>query len=334
MPKLLVSAMACGAIQFGEYVGTKDITIMPSVADLLGVNEITAKMLTNAAGAICGMIDAAVDAHVSAGNLVAATVFGQTTPAGMAGKTLLNTAGLEMVAFHPNGAGGTAMEELLRKKVFRAVWDLTIQELSDYIVNRSASGEHRLEAASEMGIPQVVVPGCVDFVWGDPMAMRRRFRSRRQHLFNRRVLLVKLTGPEIKLTAQLIASRLNRSRGPVAVVLPRHGLSMFDFPGGPFVEPGLLHTLFQELKEKLKPGISVIELDAHINDPIVASTCVGRLIEFLKENRLNGGERSSSSARTVVDTSPSDLTESHTAVLNNSARDFNRQTSIRSAPVL
>ncbi len=282
VPKLMVSAMACGRMQFGEYVGTKDVMILPSVTDLLGVNEITCKLLRNAAGAISGMIDAGVEAEITGKNLVAATVFGQTTPAAMTGKAFLEAAGLNLVAFHPNGAGGAAMEELIRRKAFSGVWDLTLQELSDQVVmHRFAGGEHRLEAAGEMGLPQIVVPGCVDFVWGPPEAMRERFDKRLAYLFNRSVLLVKLSSEEIRSAARLIASKLNCARGPVAVMLPLRGVSMFDFPGGPFVQPALNQALFEELKSRLRPSIPVREIDAHINDPIFASSCVSRLIELI-----------------------------------------------------
>src|SRR5262249_49428492 len=112
-----------------------------------------------------------------------------------------------------------------------------------------------------------------------------RFPDRRQHLFNRAVLLIKLTPAEMARTARVIASRLNRSKGPVTVVLPQRGISMFDHPGGPFVEPGLNEVLFHELKVNLQPSVHVIELDAHINDPAVASTCIARLLSLFERDR-------------------------------------------------
>lgn len=282
VPKLVVSAAACGHVRFGAYVGTKDILVLPSVTDILGINEILCKILDNAVGAVSGMLDAEVKPEITQRNLIAATVYGQTTPAGLNGKCLLEAAGFRMVAFHPNGVGGAAMEELIRQNVFAGVWDLTPQELSDQVVmNRPSGGEKRLEAAADLGIPQVVVPGCLDFVWDSPEVMRQRFGDRPTYLFNPFVLLVKLSLEEGRAVARLLAAKLNRCRGPVAVMLPLRGISMFDFPGGPFCQPGLNEALFEELKFHLDRSIPLYEIDAHINDPDFSSACAFRQLELL-----------------------------------------------------
>ncbi|MEW5816838.1 MAG: Tm-1-like ATP-binding domain-containing protein, partial [Spirochaetota bacterium] len=130
-PKLILSAMACGDIKFGEYVGTRDITIMPSVYDLVGVNSLTCKIFDNAIAAICGMVDRNVKPGVSARNLISLTMFGQTNPCGACGKRMLEKEGYEVVGFHPNQVGGTAMEEMIKAGVFCGVWDLTTQEISE-----------------------------------------------------------------------------------------------------------------------------------------------------------------------------------------------------------
>jgi uncharacterized protein (UPF0261 family) len=284
VPKLMVSAMACGRVRFGEYVGTKDIMIFPSVVDFLGTNELICKVLDNAVGAIAGMVEAGVRPEVTSTDLVAVTMYGQTTPAAMAGKPLFDAAGLTLVPFHPNGVGGQAMEEFVGRSGFKAVWDLTTQELSDqYLTGRPSGGPHRLEAAGKCGLPQMVVPGCVDFVWGAPQTMARQFPGRLTHQFNPQVLLVKLTPDEVAHVAQGMAEKLNRSQGPTSLALPLRGVSMFDASGGPLHQPEVNTALFDSLRTFVDARVvEVLEVDAHINDPVFARTCATRLIEMLR----------------------------------------------------
>jgi uncharacterized protein (UPF0261 family) len=283
VPKLMVSSMACGDLPFGDYVGIKDVMILPSVIDFLGPNELACKVLDNAVGAIVGMAEADVEPEVVSQNLVAVTMYGQTTPAAMAAKPLFDAAGLTLVAFHPNGVGGDAMEAFVRQRIFRAVWDLTTQELSDrHVMGRPSGGAERLETAGRLGIPQVVVPGCVDFVWGTPEAMHRRFPRRMTYRFNPRVLLVKLSPDEVTAVAERMAEKLNRAQGPVTLALPLQGVSMFDGKGGPLHRPEVNQALFRTLRARIDDrSVEVLEVDAHVNDPVFAKVCAGRLIELL-----------------------------------------------------
>jgi uncharacterized protein (UPF0261 family) len=283
VPKLMVSSMACGDLPFGDYVGTKDVMILPSVVDFLGTNELVCKVLDNAVGAIVGMAQADVEPEVVSKNLVAVTMYGQTTPAAMAAKPQFDAAGLALVPFHPNGVGGDAMEAFVRQRVFRAVWDLTTQELSDqHVMGRPSGGAERLETAGQLGIPQVVVPGCVDFVWGTPEAMHRRFPGRLTYRFNPQVLLIKLTLDEVTSVAERMAEKLNRAHGPVTLALPLQGVSMFDGQGGPLHQPEVNLALFRTLRARIDDrSVELLEVDAHVNDPAFAKVCAERLIELL-----------------------------------------------------
>jgi uncharacterized protein (UPF0261 family) len=284
VPKLMVSAMACGEIPFGDYVGTKDITIVPSVVDLAGTNELICKVLDNAVGALVGMVQVGIKPTVTAKNLVAVSMYGQTTPAAMAGRPLLRAAGLTPVAFHPNGVGGKAMEEFIHQGVFVALWDLTTQELSDqHLTGRPSGGLSRLETAGKCGLPQVVVPGCVDFVWGTPEVMAQRFPNRLTYQYNPRVQLVKLMPEEVVAVAQRMAEKLNQSRGPTALALPLRGVSMFDAPGGPLHQPEVTAALFDTLRAHVDARlVDTLEIDAHINDAGFARICVTTLIDMLR----------------------------------------------------
>jgi uncharacterized protein (UPF0261 family) len=280
VPKLMVSAMACGNIPFGLYVGTRDVTIMPSVVDVAGINAITRRIFDNAVAAICAMAENASAVRSGEQNHVAVTMFGQTTPCGSLGARLLEKSGYTVVTFHPNGTGGPTMEELIREGFFHGVWDLTTQELTEEVVSGGGQSAGRLTAAAIIGIPVVVVPGCMDFIWDAP-DKKERFHGRKQLRFNEGVLLGKVKKEEIKLAGALMAERLNQSVGPVTVILPLKGISMFDRPGGELYDPELDAALFTELRQNLVQSIRVMEVDAHINDEVFARACVGELCDIL-----------------------------------------------------
>ncbi len=286
VPKLMISAMACGKQLFGSFVGTKDVTMMPSVADICGLNPISKRIFDNAVGAMVGMLGVPSRRLVETDSLVAMTMLGQTTPAAMMGKALLEKEGYQVVAFHPNGVGGKAMDEFIKQGVFQAVWELTPHEVGDeYVSGIHSAGPERMEAAGAMGIPQVVVPGCMDFFWGTPGPpdmMKSRYVSRQSYPFNPDVLLVKLVPEEIKVVARILAERINHSQGPIALVIPLQGISMFDHPGESLYNPQLEGLFFRQLKQRVSPRIELVELDAHINDPILASTCVSMLLQMLR----------------------------------------------------
>ncbi|MBI2843969.1 MAG: Tm-1-like ATP-binding domain-containing protein [Armatimonadetes bacterium] len=290
VPKLIVSAMACGPTQFGHYVGTKDITIMPSVVDVAGLNPITRGIFDNAVAAICGMVDENRGIRLAEGRFVGLTMFGQTTPCGTVGKAILEKAGYETIIFHPNGTGGFVMEELIEEGAFCGVWDLTTQEISDEIVfGRSPAGPDRLTCSCDARCaPRLVVPGCVDFIWGAPEQIER-FRGRRTYQFNSKVMLGKLTDAEMIEVADSMADRLNRCCSSVAAVFPLKGISMFDKEGEEFYDPDLDGLLFKRLRAGLDPRIELIEVDAHINDPRFAEACVSLLMEMIRSIRECSG---------------------------------------------
>ena len=158
MPKLLVSTVASGKAAFGPYVGTKDIAMMHSIVDLQGLNFLIRRILANAVGAICGMVGTADEGEMKPRGIpVALSMLGTTTPGALRVKVILERRGYEVVAFHQNGTGGIAMEEMIREGAFRGVLDLNLHEIGDRFVGglHSDPREERLEAAGELGIPQV-----------------------------------------------------------------------------------------------------------------------------------------------------------------------------------
>ena len=196
VPKVMLSTMASGDRPFATYVGTADITLIHSVVDFFGLNPILKQMLTNAAGAVAGMLRAG-PVRPGKKSRVAITIYGTTTPAGMRIVSLLEDRGYDVVAFHPNGVGGMAMEGMIRQGMFDGVIDLTLHELTDELAGGDhAAGPGRLEAASDRGIPQVVVPGSTDYiVTGRFSDLKPVFRKRRTMLHNPEMTFVQPIRP-------------------------------------------------------------------------------------------------------------------------------------------
>ena len=280
-PKLMVSTLASGDIK--PYVGTTDICMMPSVLDIAGLNHVSRRIISNAAGAICGMVRSEAGVALDKKPAIAATMFGVTTPCITAARHILEERGYEVLVFHATGTGGQAMEKLIEDGAFRAVLDLTTTELADELVGGVMSaGPHRLEAAGRSGIPQVVCPGAIDMVnFGPRETVPAQFRGRNLYVHNPSVTLMRTTPEECAEIGRITAIKLNRASGPVTVLIPLRGVSAIDKIGGPFYSPEALDAYRRALKASLSPAIRVIELDAHINDPEFALAAADLLMESL-----------------------------------------------------
>jgi uncharacterized protein (UPF0261 family) len=284
VPKLLVSPATQGQTPFGPYVGTSDIMIMHSVVDILGINQISRKIFDNAVAAVLGMMRSAVSTELRrGGGQIAATMYGNTTPAVMLAKKLIEARGYEMVVFHPNGTGGRAMENLIDQGVFDAVFDFTTNELTDEICGGfHAAGPHRLEAAGRQGIPQLVVPGCVDFLIRETkQKLKGKFSRRKSYHFNPVISLVRATSTEMAKVGRVMAEKLNAAKGPTTVLIPLRGFSMYAKRGGPLYDPKGDRAFIVSLTRHLKPHVRVLEEDAWINDPAFATHAATLLLEML-----------------------------------------------------
>jgi len=287
VPKLIVTPIAQGEETFGKFVGTKDIMMMRSIVDILGINEISKKVFDAAAGAIVGMVDANVNTKMARSKkAIATTMYGNTTPAVMRAKAILEKAGYEVVVFHPNGTGGRAMEELVEQDAFIAVLDMTPHEVTGQLFDDSTKGiADRLEVAGRKGIPQVVVPGCIDFLVKGPFdSLPPEYQKRKHYYFNPATTMVKLTKEEMVTAAKVIAEKLNKAKGPTEVAIPLGGFNMYCHKGEPLYDPEVDMAFIATLKKHLKPQIKVTEVDAHINDPIFADTVAPILIEMIKKS--------------------------------------------------
>ena len=291
-PKLMVSTLASGDIK--PYVGTTDICMMPSVLDIAGLNYVSRRIISNAAGAICGMVGLEPAGALDEKPAIAATMFGVTTPCVTAARHVLEERGYEVLVFHATGTGGRAMEQLIEDGVFRGILDMTTTELADELVGGVMSaGPHRLEAAGRKGIPQLVCPGAIDMVnFGPEETVPAKFRSRNLYVHNPTVTLMRTTPEECAEIGRMTADKLNRASGPVTVLIPLQGVSAIDKIGGPFYSQEALNAYRRALQASLSPTIRLVELDAHINDERFALAAADLLMESLGASMEAGAVRS------------------------------------------
>jgi uncharacterized protein (UPF0261 family) len=280
-PKLMVSTLASG--NTAPYVGARDIVMFPSVVDVAGLNRVSREILARAAGAICGMVEARWPTGEDR-PVIVASQFGNTTRCVEHARELLERAGYEVLVFAAVGTGGRTLESLVESGMVAGVLDITTTEWADELVGGVLSaGPHRLEAAARAGVPAIVTPGCLDMVnFGPPDTVPAKFRGRRFYAHNPQVTLMRTTAEECAELGRILSDKLNASSGPVTVLIPLRGISVISAPGQPFHDAAADEALFATLKQRLRPGIPVLELDANINDPAFAEACVAALLDGLK----------------------------------------------------
>ncbi len=282
VPKLMVSTLASGQVR--SWVGDKDILMLNSVVDILGINRISRTVLTQAARAMAGMVsfDAGQPTGTDDKPLVAATMFGVTTPCVERAREVLENAGYEVLVFHATGNGGQAMESLIADGVIVGVLDITTTELADELVGGILSaGPDRLTAAGRRGIPQVISVGATDMVnFGPRDSVPGRFSDRTFYEHNSTVTLMRTTLEENQQLGSEIARKANQATGPTVVLLPLLGVSAIDCEGQPFDDPAARDALFQSIRDQLT-GPELIEVDRHINDAAFAELAANKLIELM-----------------------------------------------------
>jgi uncharacterized protein (UPF0261 family) len=288
VPKLLVSTMASGDTR--PYVGTSDVTLMHSVLDIAGLNRLSRRILGNAVRAIAGMVEGDADTAADERDgrpVVAATMFGVTTPAVTAARARLERYGCEVLVFHANGTGGATMEALVRSGYVQGVLDLTTTELADELAGGIAgAGPHRLEAAGAAGIPQVVAPGALDVVnFGAPETVPARYARRCLYHHNPTATLMRTDAAECAALGATLAAKLNAGHGPRSLFVPLRGLSALGVEGQPFHDPDADRALFDALRGQLDAEIALHELDVPINDPVLGEAMADELHRLLEETR-------------------------------------------------
>jgi uncharacterized protein (UPF0261 family) len=254
---------------------------MHSVVDILGLNPIARAVFDNAAAAVAGMArDAGRPLQDLGGRSVGITMLGHTTPAVMRIRTALERAGHEPVIFHANGVGGPAMEKLVQAGALTGVIDYTLSELANSLLDGlHSTGPDRLRAAGARGLPQVVVPGCVDFFnQGARDTLPAEYRTRQSYYHNPVATLVRLEPGEMAELGRVVAERLNEAQGPVHVAAPTRGFSLADVEGGDLWFPEADAAFLDALGPALRPGIQLELVDTHVNDPAFADLVAERYL--------------------------------------------------------
>jgi uncharacterized protein (UPF0261 family) len=281
VPKLLVSTMV-GDIS--PFVGLKDITFMPSVVDVAGLNRISRRIYANAADALIGMMRGAPVSMDDARPIITASMFGNTTPGVTEAARILEAAGYEVLVFHATGTGGRAMEALIADGYAVGCLDFTPTEIADSVCGGILdAGPDRLLAAPRAGIPTVLVPGCVDMAnFGASATVPERYRGRQLYQWNADVTLLRTNVEENRMMGARLADAANRApAGTVAVLLPLGGVSMLDSAGGAFWDPEADAACFDALRAGLRADVPCIAHDAHINDPAFARAAAETLLDLI-----------------------------------------------------
>ena len=280
-PKLCISTVATKDLSV--QIGEKDIVLMPSVVDIAGPNKISRLVIQQGAAAIVGMSKTKFPNSTDQKKTIAISMFGNTTDCVNTCSRLLEQQGYEVLAFHAVGAGGRSMEALIKQGWIDGVLDITITELADHLCGGICSaGPERLTGASKMGIPQVVVPGCLDMVnFAHMDSVPKKYQNRLLYSWAPDVTLLRTNEAENKELGRQIAEKLNSSKGPVSILIPTKGISKVSAEGGPFHKPKFDRVLFDSIKRNIDSGVGYMEVDNHINDQVFAASCVEKLLELL-----------------------------------------------------
>ncbi len=281
VPKLMVSTLASG--QVAHYVGSKDVMMLNAVVDISGLNRISRVVLSRAAQAMAGMVRAAPLAESASDRpMIAASMFGVTTPCVEAARAQLEAAGYEVLVFHATGSGGKTLETLVESGLIAGVLDITTTELADELVGGFLSaGPERLTAAARASVPQVVSVGALDMVnFHGVETVPAKFADRRFYRHNANVTLMRTTPDECRELGREIGRKLASASASSAILFPRRGVSAIDRAGQPFDDPAARTALLEGLRET-RGATELVELDAHINDPEFAAAAARRLLELI-----------------------------------------------------
>ena len=277
-PKLMVSTLAAGNV--APYLGTKDITMMPSIADVAGLNRLSRVIFTRAAGAICGMVSA--EPSVGAAKpLIVASQFGNTTTCVTEAKKVLEAAGYEVLVFAATGTGGRIMESVIESGIVSGVLDVTTTEWADELVGGNLNaGPERMDAAAKANVPVVVAPGCLDMVnFGEMASIPEKFKGRNFYIHNPQITLMRTTADECRQLGEIVAKKANAYQAGTAIMIPRKAISVISAAGQPYHDAAADEALFSALKANAT--VPVQEFDLAINDKEFAQACAYKLIELI-----------------------------------------------------
>ena len=287
--KVMLSTAASGDTE--PFVDIKDITMMFSVSDILGLNPFSRKILANAAGAAVGMAqksERAITAEAGSKGTIGMTNLGVLTYGAMHAIDLFHEAGYEVITFHAIGAGGRAMEQMMREGIIKAVFDYGLGEIADDVYDglRASHDPERLTVAGKLGLPQVICPGGAEHIGlllHTPNEAPEAYKNH-AYVFHSPVVFAPRLGPdEIRKVARDITRRLAHSKQKTVFLLPLQGVSRYSIPGGPLANKESDAVFFDTLRSTMPASIELRELDYGAEDPAFIEEAVRTLIHLIEQ---------------------------------------------------
>jgi uncharacterized protein (UPF0261 family) len=284
-PKVMVSTMASGNV--APWVDIKDITMMFSVTDIMGLNPVTRKILANAAGAVCGMADVGVTLERGDKPLIAITTVGITTQGAMAAQRVLEAAGYETIVFHAIGPGGRAMEQMMKEGIVGAVLDYSTIEVSNEMFHALlAGGAERLTTAGKLGIPQVIAPGAIEvLVFNEPETVPARYRGRTLIRHSPQITDVRLNPAEMAEVGAEVGRRLQSTTRDAVFMIPTAGYDSYAVQGRGFYDPEADAAFVRALRASAPACVRIVERPTHIEDPDFASEAARTLLALIADRK-------------------------------------------------
>jgi uncharacterized protein (UPF0261 family) len=284
-PKVLVSTIATSEHQQKIFEGIKDTMVISSLVDISGLNHIMRMILNKAVASVIAMANITLEDTSESKITIALTMYGITTPCVSRVREILESKGYEVLVFHASGMGGRLMEQLIRQGAVQGVADITLGEISHEVVGGIGSaGANRLEAAGEMGIPQIIVIGAVDVINFIPESIPERFKDRLFLMHNPQLKVMRTSVDENQMIGKMIAEKLNRAKGKTTVLFPLKGVSAYDSEGGAFYDPDADFAVFDAVRKNINPNIQLLELNKHINDNDFAEKIAELMIVSMHAN--------------------------------------------------
>lgn len=280
VPKICISTIASGNV--APYVGVSDIIMIPSLIDIAGINSLSKAIFSKAVGALAGMMETQASAEAGEEKpVIAASMFGNTTPCIDRCREMLSSKGFEVLVFHATGTGGKTMEKLISEGTVQGALDITTTEWADTLCGGVFdAGPQRLDAPGQAAIPHLIAPGCIDMCnFGAPDTIPSKYEGRILYQWNPNVTLMRTTVAENRKLGEIFAEKANAAKGKVGFIIPMKGYSMLDSvneEGEPqlFWDPAADQAFVEGLKNTLNPGIDILEVDANINDPVFSEKAV------------------------------------------------------------
>jgi uncharacterized protein (UPF0261 family) len=281
LPKVIVSTMASGMTS--PFVGAKDIAMFNSVCDIAGLNSIIRDVLRNAAIAMAAMARSYSPARAENKPLVAMGTLGTTDGCTVRVRKALEAQGYEVMVFHTQGAGGTALDQIAGERNVSVVVDTSIVEHNDFLNGGLFNaGPDRSRAALKKGIPVIFAAGNADFMVGGPIEQARlQFPGKRYHMHNHAVTAIRTEAQELQKLARHIGKLVAEdAKGPVSFFVPLQGFSHHDSPDGHLHDPSLCPVFAQAVRQAMPAGVQVREFDCHINDAPFADAIVQQVLAY------------------------------------------------------